>query len=175
MLGTTWYVVGGGNNANGCADMYSLDLTYLGSGAPLPWTLVGNTPVESAIASEGLSLLTVQMAGGWACMCGLEPLKRHTRHTFVPRLALQAAWCRLAGTTGGTTMRYTCIDQRGMWWSRHRHAPPGAAMLCMGFHIWFNLWRHLGWCLWFVLHVRCLCNVVLLLPSVVSFLSPCPC
>ena len=27
------------------------------------WTLVGNTPVESAIASEGLSLLTVPMAG----------------------------------------------------------------------------------------------------------------
>lgn len=32
ILGTTWFIVGGGNNTSGCADMYALDLGPLGSG-----------------------------------------------------------------------------------------------------------------------------------------------
>jgi hypothetical protein len=32
ILGDVWFIVGGGNNASGCADMYALDLSPLGSG-----------------------------------------------------------------------------------------------------------------------------------------------
>lgn len=31
ILGDTWFIVGGGNNTSGCADMYALDLSPLGS------------------------------------------------------------------------------------------------------------------------------------------------
>lgn len=67
MLGSTWYIVGGGNNAAGCADMYVLDLGVLGRGEPLVWTLVGNTPPSSAIASEGL-----RWGGDWGGTGGEE-------------------------------------------------------------------------------------------------------
>lgn len=30
ILGDTWFIVGGGNNTSGCADMYALDLSPLG-------------------------------------------------------------------------------------------------------------------------------------------------
>jgi hypothetical protein len=37
LLGSTLYVVGGGNNAAGCADMYSLDLSQLPAGEVAPF------------------------------------------------------------------------------------------------------------------------------------------
>eukprot|EP00889_Picochlorum_renovo_P005444 jgi/Picre1/32474/NNA_007820.t1 len=52
LLGSVMYMIGGGNNTKGCADMYALDLKNFGSD-PLEWVLVGNTPAEAAIASEG--------------------------------------------------------------------------------------------------------------------------
>ena len=64
MLGSLMYMIGGGNNTKGCSDMYSLDLKNLGrERGSLEWVLIGNTPPESAIASEGLSLTCVPMAG----------------------------------------------------------------------------------------------------------------
>lgn len=76
-------MVGGGNNASGCADMYSLDLTTLSTGV-LAWTLIGNTPVESAIASEGLSLLTVPMAGCLVSYGGYNGRYHNTVHVYRP-------------------------------------------------------------------------------------------
>ena len=35
ILGNTWFIVGGGNNTSGCADMYALELSALGTDAPL--------------------------------------------------------------------------------------------------------------------------------------------
>lgn len=83
ILGNTWFIVGGGNNTSGCADMYALDLSPLGSG-PVQWTLVGNTPVESAIASEGLSLLPVPMAGCMISFGGYNGRYHNAVHVYRP-------------------------------------------------------------------------------------------
>lgn len=83
LLGTTWYVIGGGNNAAGCADMYSIDLSPLGTG-PLEWILIGNTPPASAIASEGLSLLSVPMAGCLVSFGGYNGKYHNAVHVYRP-------------------------------------------------------------------------------------------
>jgi len=83
ILGSVLYIVGGGNNSRGCADMYALDLSTLGT-APLQWTLVGNTPVESAIASEGLSLLSVPMAGCMVSFGGYNGRYHNAVHVYRP-------------------------------------------------------------------------------------------
>lgn len=84
VLGSLMYLVGGGNNAKGCADMYSLDLSNLGSENPLKWTLIGNTPPESAIASEGLSLLCVPMAGCLVSFGGYNGKYHSAIHVYRP-------------------------------------------------------------------------------------------
>ncbi|KAL4422567.1 hypothetical protein ABPG75_008764 [Micractinium tetrahymenae] len=89
ILGATWFIVGGGNNTSGCADMYALDLSLLGSG-PVQWTLVGNTPVESAIASEGLSLLPVPMAGCMISFGGYNGRYHNAVHVYRPEGYLAA-------------------------------------------------------------------------------------
>lgn len=83
ILGSIFYVVGGGNNSRGCADMYALDLSELGTGA-LTWTLVGNTPPESAIAAEGLSLVTVPMAGCMVSFGGYNGKYHNAVHVYRP-------------------------------------------------------------------------------------------
>lgn len=88
ILGNRWYVVGGGNNASGCTDMAYLDLSQLdvwpsstqsdeedarvGSLVDGPdlddieyalqWTIVGTIPDRSYLASEGMSLISIQDA-----------------------------------------------------------------------------------------------------------------
>jgi len=93
VLGTTLYTVGGGNNARGCADMYALDLSNLGSGggtatgdseSVLRWVLVGNTPADAAISSEGLSLLTVPMAGCMVSFGGYNGKYHNAVHVYRP-------------------------------------------------------------------------------------------
>ena len=83
ILGTTLYIVGGGNNVKGCADMYSLELSNLGNGI-LTWNLVGNTPPEAAIASEGLSLVTVPMAGCMVSFGGYNGKYHNAIHVYRP-------------------------------------------------------------------------------------------
>ncbi|KAI7839120.1 hypothetical protein COHA_007124 [Chlorella ohadii] len=90
ILGDTWFIVGGGNNTSGCADMYALDLSPLGAG-PVQWTLVGNTPVESAIASEGLSLQTVPMAGCMVSFGGYNGRYHNAVHVYRPEGYLAAS------------------------------------------------------------------------------------
>ncbi|KAG7671615.1 putative Acyl-CoA-binding domain-containing protein 5 [Nannochloris sp. 'desiccata'] len=93
VLGTTLYIVGGGNNTRGCADMYALDLSNLGQGVGtttgedgpvLQWVLVGNTPADAAIASEGLSLLTVPMAGCMVSFGGYNGKYHNAVHVYRP-------------------------------------------------------------------------------------------
>jgi len=93
VLGTTLYTVGGGNNARGCADMYALDLSNLGLGggsatgeneSVLRWVLVGNTPADAAISSEGLSLLTVPMAGCMVSFGGYNGKYHNAVHVYRP-------------------------------------------------------------------------------------------
>ena len=80
LLGSTWYIVGGGNNAAGCADMYSLDLSPLGKGARLAlpgWlavSLAGSLPrcfallcVLCAASASGLRLLPHAACRGRSC------------------------------------------------------------------------------------------------------------
>ena len=40
LLGDRLYVVGGGNNSAGCADLCCLDLSGLAAGRPLRWSAV---------------------------------------------------------------------------------------------------------------------------------------
>lgn len=55
------------------------------------WTLVGNTPVESAIASEGLSLLPVPMAGCMISFGGYNGRYHNAVHVYRPEGYLAAA------------------------------------------------------------------------------------
>lgn len=83
ILGSTLYIVGGGNNTRGCADMYSLDLSNFDTGHMI-WNLVGNTPAEAAIASEGLSLVTVPMAGCMVSFGGYNGKYHNAIHVYRP-------------------------------------------------------------------------------------------
>lgn len=84
VLGSLMYLIGGGNNSKGCADMYSLDLKNINSNGPLEWNLIGNTPPESAIASEGLSLLCVPMAGCLLSFGGYNGKYHSAIHVYRP-------------------------------------------------------------------------------------------
>ncbi|KAK2079446.1 hypothetical protein QBZ16_003138 [Prototheca wickerhamii] len=92
ILGASWYVIGGGNNAAGCNDMYSLDVSALGArsdpdaedAVALTWSLVGRTPPESAVASEGLSLLPVPMAGCLVAFGGYNGRYNAAVHVYRP-------------------------------------------------------------------------------------------
>ncbi len=84
VLGSLMYLIGGGNNAKGCADMYSLDLKNITGDGHVEWTLIGNTPRESAIASEGLSLLSVPLSGCLLAFGGYNGKYHSAIHVFRP-------------------------------------------------------------------------------------------
>lgn len=52
LLGSRWFLAGGGNNVNGCTDMVSIDLSGLDGGwppaAPLHWEQVASMPQRCA-------------------------------------------------------------------------------------------------------------------------------
>ncbi len=56
----------------------------------MQWTLVGNTPVESAIASEGLSLLPIPMAGCMISFGGYNGRYHNAVHVYRPENYLTA-------------------------------------------------------------------------------------
>ncbi|KAG1673667.1 hypothetical protein FOA52_010535 [Chlamydomonas sp. UWO 241] len=64
VVGSTWYIVGGGNNVKGCTDMLGLDLRGLTSGGPLQWHSVGSIAMRDPLSSEGSSLLALPYDGG---------------------------------------------------------------------------------------------------------------
>jgi acyl-CoA-binding protein/N-acetylneuraminic acid mutarotase len=85
ILGSLMFMIGGGNNSKGCADMYSLDLKNVGRDqGSLEWVLIGNTPPESAIASEGLSLTCLQMAGCLMSFGGYNGKYHSAIHVYRP-------------------------------------------------------------------------------------------
>ena len=88
LLGDTWYVAGGGNNAAGCADMLALDLGGLGA-APLAWAPVATAEPRSAIASESLSLLAAPAAGALVAFGGYNGRYHNTVQVFRPGAALE--------------------------------------------------------------------------------------
>lgn len=57
LLSDALYIVGGGNNSAGCADLVCLDLGGLATGQPLVWSSVASAEPRSAIASEGALLI----------------------------------------------------------------------------------------------------------------------
>ena len=79
------YMIGGGNNTKGCSDMYSLDLKDLGrERGSLEWVLIGNTPPTAAIASEGLSLTCIPMAGCVLSFGGYNGSYHSAIHVYRP-------------------------------------------------------------------------------------------
>lgn len=100
MLGQTWYIVGGGNNSSGCADLVALDVSPLasvpaadasgeqeGESAQLPtmtWSHVVNVDPRSAIASEGLSLLADPAAAQLVSFGGYNGKYHQEVHLFRP-------------------------------------------------------------------------------------------
>ena len=69
LLSDALYIVGGGNNSAGCADLMCLDLGGLATGQPLAWSSVAKAEPRSAIASEGVpgSLHLASPIGTPAC------------------------------------------------------------------------------------------------------------
>jgi hypothetical protein len=59
LLGSRWFITGGGNNRAGCSDLMALELGGLGRGGTLSWRHVVDVEPRSALASEGLTLLAV--------------------------------------------------------------------------------------------------------------------
>lgn len=84
LLGDGLYVVGGGNNSAGCADMACLDLSGLAAGLPLKWRPVATAEPRSAIASEGLSLTAVRGAGALVTFGGYNGRYHNSVHVFRP-------------------------------------------------------------------------------------------
>jgi hypothetical protein len=84
LLGDILYVVGGGNNTAGCADLVRLDLTGLARGLPLRWSAVAAAEPRSAIASEGLSLTAARSAGALVAFGGYNGKYHNSVHVFRP-------------------------------------------------------------------------------------------
>ena len=63
LLGSRWFITGGGNNRAGCSDLMALELGGLGRGGTLRWRHVVDVEPRSALASEGLTLLAVPEVG----------------------------------------------------------------------------------------------------------------
>lgn len=71
------------------------------------WTLVGNTPVESAIASEGLSLLTVPMAGCMVSFGGYNGRYHNAVHVYRPGVCC-LLWSVQLGAGARGSARVVC-------------------------------------------------------------------
>ncbi|PNW86136.1 hypothetical protein CHLRE_02g074650v5 [Chlamydomonas reinhardtii] len=60
VLGDIWYIVGGGNNVKGCADLLAADLAALPTSNTLTWHVVTSVAIRDPLSSEGISLVMVQ-------------------------------------------------------------------------------------------------------------------
>lgn len=84
LLGHVWCVLGGGNNAAGCPDMWTLDLSFLGSGSPLPWHRVCEFDDRSALASEGGALCAAPAYGALLAFGGYNGHYHNALSVFKP-------------------------------------------------------------------------------------------
>uniref|UniRef100_A0A7S3QKW4 ACB domain-containing protein n=1 Tax=Dunaliella tertiolecta TaxID=3047 RepID=A0A7S3QKW4_DUNTE len=67
LVGSTWYILGGGNNVNGCTDLLAIDLRGLSASPPAlasPPTLqlwqLGAFPPRHALSSEGVTMVGIR-------------------------------------------------------------------------------------------------------------------
>ncbi|KAF5836080.1 hypothetical protein DUNSADRAFT_6500 [Dunaliella salina] len=80
LVGNTWYILGGGNNVNGCTDLLAIDLRGLSASpptnAPQPtvqlWQL-GAFPPRHALSSEGVAMLGIHNIGKQPPASGPDP------------------------------------------------------------------------------------------------------
>lgn len=84
MLGSRWYITGGGDNSGGCSDLVALELQGLGRGGTLRWRHVVDVEPRSALASEGLSLLALPKAGVLVSFGGYNGKYHNSVHLFKP-------------------------------------------------------------------------------------------
>lgn len=103
LLGDRLYIVGGGNNSSGCADLVCLDLSGLATGQPLRWSPVTAAGARSAIASEGLSLTSVRSAGALVAFGGYNGKYHNTVHVYRPDLMIENGNAAAAGEAAPAT------------------------------------------------------------------------
>ncbi|KAK9808467.1 hypothetical protein WJX73_009555 [Symbiochloris irregularis] len=89
VLDGRWYIGGGGNNAHGCTDLVSLDISSLGGGGlnrtPLRWEAVATSALRDPVASEGLSLLAAPAVGCLVAFGGYNGKYHNSVATFRPK------------------------------------------------------------------------------------------
>lgn len=83
LLGNRWYILGGGNNAAGCPDMWVLDLVKLGVDA-LQWQRVSTFDVRASLSSEGASLVAAPAYGALVAFGGYNGVFHNTVSVFKP-------------------------------------------------------------------------------------------
>lgn len=83
LLGQRWYVFGGGNNAAGCPDMWSLDLSNLGVDS-LSWEQVCTFDARSSLASEGASVIAAPALGALVAFGGYNGAYHNAVSAFKP-------------------------------------------------------------------------------------------
>ncbi|KAG2499609.1 hypothetical protein HYH03_002549 [Edaphochlamys debaryana] len=59
VLGDVWYIVGGGNNVKGCADLLAADLSALPTNGTITWHVVTSVALRDPLSSEGISLVAL--------------------------------------------------------------------------------------------------------------------
>jgi hypothetical protein len=83
LLGNRWYVLGGGNNAAGCPEMWCLDLVKLGVDA-LEWRQVSTFDARAPLASEGASLTAAPAYGALVAFGGYNGVFHNAVSVFKP-------------------------------------------------------------------------------------------
>ena len=77
ILANTWFIVGGGNNTSGCADMYALDLSPLGSEGPVQVCRQQQLVQASWLALQRAVLVALQLCSPlpscWGALQALTP------------------------------------------------------------------------------------------------------
>lgn len=107
LLGSVWYVVGGGNNVKGCTDMLALELGGLthagtaadatgssggkGGGVTLSWRNVASIALRDALSSEGMGLVAVPQVHALLAFGGYNGKYQQGVSVFAPGPAAAAA------------------------------------------------------------------------------------
>ena len=106
LLGSQWYIIGGGNNTSACTDLYVLDLSALEERRSVSWKDLGDVSPESSLSCEGASLTSTSdnsMAIGFGGYNG-KYLDRlcclHRKHTLVPTTTSTPANANANGKDG---------------------------------------------------------------------------
>ena len=108
LLGNRWYILGGGNNAAGCPDMWVLDLIKLGLDA-LEWKQVSAFDVRASLSSEGASLVAAPAYGALVAFGGYNGVFHNTVSVFKPAEAPQN------GVSGCAAPSHLPIDMQTLW------------------------------------------------------------